>query len=98
SDTLPKVDLIFCKDCLQHLSYKNVQAALDNFKKSGSKYLLVTSYPKTLKNYDIYDGDYHPLNLFRKPFHMTRPLLKIREKSKVPGVEKDKTMYLFPLT
>ncbi|MDR3129227.1 MAG: class I SAM-dependent methyltransferase, partial [Tannerellaceae bacterium] len=98
SDTLPKVDLIFCKDCLQHLSYKNVQAALDNFKKSGSKYLLVSSYPKTLRNHDIYDGDFRSLNLFKKPFHMTRPLLKIREKSKVPGVGSDKVMYLFSLS
>ena len=45
TDRLPKVDLIFCKDCLQHLSNENVKKALSNFKKSGSKYLLVTSYP-----------------------------------------------------
>jgi len=38
-DALPKVDMIFCKDCLQHLSNENVFKALRNFKNSGSKYL-----------------------------------------------------------
>ena len=47
TDDLPKVDLIFCRDCLQHLSEKKVIKALNNFKKSDAKYLLVTNYPKT---------------------------------------------------
>jgi hypothetical protein len=67
-DILPKVDLIFCKDCLQHLSYTNIKDALNNFKKSNSKYLLVTSYPKTWRNHDIYDGDYRSLNLLKNHF------------------------------
>ena len=33
-DEIPQVDLIFCKDCLQHLSYESVKKALKNFKKS----------------------------------------------------------------
>jgi len=57
-DILPKVDMILCKDCLQHLSYENVKKSLMNFKQSGSKYLLVTTYPLTKKNWDILDGDY----------------------------------------
>ncbi|GHV61066.1 hypothetical protein FACS1894195_1000 [Bacteroidia bacterium] len=95
-DTLPKVDLIFCKDCLQHLSYKNVMAALNNFKNSGSKYVLVTSYPLTWRNYDIHNGDYHALNLQKKPFYLPNPILKIREKSR-GGFEPDTTMYLYEL-
>ena len=55
-DKLPAADLIFCKDCLQHLSYESVKKAIVNFKRSGAKYLLVTSYPLTLKNWDIGDG------------------------------------------
>jgi hypothetical protein len=96
-DSLPAVDLIFCKDCLQHLSDKKVKDALLNFKKSGSKYLLTTSYPKTWKNYDILDGDYRPLNLQKHPFDLPKPLLKIKEVSKACGVEPDKTMYLYNL-
>jgi hypothetical protein len=96
-DALPKVDLIFCKDCLQHLSYAKVHDALANCKRSGSKYLMVTSYPKTWRNYDILDGDYRPLNLRIRPFSLPRPILKVWEKSKVKDVEIDKTMYLYDL-
>jgi SAM-dependent methyltransferase len=93
-DTLPKVDLIFCRDCLQHLSYKKVAEALSNFKNSGSKYLLVTSYPKTWINYDINDGRYRALNLQKSPFRLPSPLLKIKE---VKYSEPDKTMLLYDL-
>ena len=97
TDTLPEVDLIFCKDCLQHLSYKKAKDTLNNFKRSGSKYLLVTSYPKTWRNHDIYDGDYRALNLLIKPFYLPKFILKIKEESNAVGVEVDKTMYLFNL-
>ncbi|MDR3217900.1 MAG: class I SAM-dependent methyltransferase [Dysgonamonadaceae bacterium] len=96
-DEIPQVDLIFCRDCLQHLSYKKVKEAINNFKRSGSNYLLVTSYPKTWRNYDIYDGDYRPLNLLKKPFYFPKPLLKIREGSKSMNIEIDKTMYLYKI-
>jgi hypothetical protein len=96
-DILPVVDLIFCRDCLQHLSYANVHRALRNFKNSGSKYLLVTSYPKTWINHDIEDGGCRPLNLRKAPFHLPKPLLKIRE-SRGFGAEIDKTMCLYKLS
>lgn len=96
---LPRVDLIFCKDLLQHLSYASVLNALHNFKKSGSKYLLVTSYPYTIRNYDIHDGDFRCLNLFIYPFNLKNPLDKIHEYTRyhIEGVEVDKTMYLIDL-
>lgn len=97
-DQLPKVDLIFCKDCLQHLCYENVALALNNFKKSGSKYLLVSSFPRTWRNHDIYDGDYRPLNVCKKPFNLPSPIYKFRELSIAEGVESDKYMYLYELS
>jgi len=96
-DKIPNVDLIFCKDCLQHLSYEKVRLALNNFKNSGFKYLLVTSYPKTWRNHDIHDGDYRPLNLFKSPFNLPKPITKIEEPSKISHGEPDKTMYLYEL-
>jgi SAM-dependent methyltransferase len=93
-DTLPKVDMIFCKDCLQHLSYESVHKALKNFVNSGSKYLFTTSYPLTLKNWDIHDGDYRPLNLLQAPFNLSEPLYKTQEYPR-SGVELDKYMYLW---
>jgi hypothetical protein len=96
-DDLPASDMIFCKDCLQHLSYENVFKALENFKRSNSKYLLVTSYPLTVSNWDICDGDYRPLNLRIKPFNLPAPIKRIREKPSESLVEKDKYMYLYKL-
>lgn len=98
TDTLPKVDMIFCKDCLQHLSHENVILAINNFKKSGSKYLFVSSFPRTWRNHDIYDGDYRPLNVRKKPFNLPKPIFKFREESIAEGVESDKYMYLFELS
>jgi SAM-dependent methyltransferase len=97
NDILPRVDMIFCKDCLQHLSDENTFKALRNFKKSGSKYLLTTSYPLTLSNWDILDGQYRPLNLKIKPYRFPAPLVKIHENSKGYQMEKDKYMYLYKL-
>jgi hypothetical protein len=94
-DDLPRVDLVFCKDCLQHLSESNARAALRNFKKNGAKYLLVTSYPLSLINWDILDGDYRPLNLQAGPFLLPVPLDYVQEKPDGPGVEPDKFMLLY---
>jgi hypothetical protein len=96
-DSLPKVDLIFCKDCLQHLSYENIKKAINNFRQSGSTYLLVTSYSKTWRNHDIYDGDYRPLNLLKKPFCFPKPIERIQEESELKVIEPDKNMYLYRL-
>jgi 2-polyprenyl-3-methyl-5-hydroxy-6-metoxy-1,4-benzoquinol methylase len=93
-DILPKVDMIFCKDCLQHLSHENVSKSLKNFANSGSKYLFTTSYPLTLKNWNIIDGDYRPLNLLKPPFNLPEPLYKIHENPH-GGNELDKNMYLW---
>jgi hypothetical protein len=46
ADNLPKVDLILCRDCLVHLSMANIRRALDNFRRSGSTWLLTTRLPR----------------------------------------------------
>lgn len=79
-DQLPSVDLIICRDCLQHLSYADMQEALANFKRSGAKYLLTTTYPdKLINNNDIRSGDFHTINLQAHPFNFPEPLIFFRE-------------------
>jgi hypothetical protein len=39
----PRVDLIFCKDMLNHLTYSDVRKALTNMKASGSIWLLASN-------------------------------------------------------
>lgn len=46
TDTPPDVDMWFCRDCLYHLSEKDIQQSIDNMKKSNIKYFLITSHTK----------------------------------------------------
>ena len=50
SDPLPRVDLVFCRDCLVHLSFENVQAALRNVCESGARLLVATTFPEHCSN------------------------------------------------
>jgi len=70
TDTLPRSDLILCRDCLVHLPLEPALDALRNFKKSGSKYVLTTTYPGLLKANKqlIITGNWRPLDLTLPPF------------------------------
>jgi hypothetical protein len=78
-DEIPTVDLILCRDCLIHLSLKYIADAIDNFKRSGSKYLLTTTYTLTPENKDILTGDCRFINLQAEPFRLPEPLELIVE-------------------
>jgi hypothetical protein len=78
-DPLPRVDLILCRDCLVHFSYENILATIANFIKSGSKYLLTTTFTQREKNKDIITGDWRPINLCKLPFCFGEPLRLINE-------------------
>jgi SAM-dependent methyltransferase len=68
NDNLPKVDLIFCKDCLVHLPFKDGIKAIENIKKSGSKYLMTTNYPLIEANEEINLGEWRRINLLLHPY------------------------------
>lgn len=97
SDSLPKVDLIFVRDCLGHLSNDNVSLALRNCQESGSKYLLATSFTKWDMNPDIQNGGWKCINLMIPPFQLN-PIYLINEDCKegYPHYN-DKCMILFQL-
>lgn len=78
-DELPKVDLVFCRDCLVHFSFADMFRALHNICSSGSKYLLTTTYTDRTVNYDIVTGQWCVRNLEAAPFMLPRPLRIINE-------------------
>lgn len=79
-DSLPQVDLIFCRDCLVHLTFADAQKVIENFRKSGSKYLLTTSFTRMDCNDDLdLTGIWRPLNLQLPPFNFPEPLKLINE-------------------
>jgi SAM-dependent methyltransferase len=98
SDPLPPADLILCRDCLVHLKNGQVGAALRNFRRSGSRYLLATTFTGDHPNHDIPLGGWRPLNLERNPFRLGPPLQLISERDCVEDVRyADKTLGLWTL-
>lgn len=96
-DNLPVHDLILCRDCLVHFSYEDIRKALRNLVKSGSKYLLTTTFPNH-RNYDIVTGNWRPLNLEQPPLALPKPILIINEDCKTRnGRYKDKSLALWDL-
>ena len=93
----PAVDLIICRDCLVHLSNRDALKALSNFKKSGSKYLLTTTFSARDRNPDLVSGrGWRPLNLQKPPFNFPAPLLLINENcTESGGIYSDKSLGLW---
>jgi len=96
--TLPQADVIICRDCLVHLSFANIRRALANMKRSGSTWLLTTSFPELEVNEDIADGDWRPLNFERPPFDLPMPERSIVENClESDGAFRDKSLCLWRL-
>ena len=84
-EKLPQVDLIISRDCLVHFSYADVSAAIKNFKESGSRYLLTTTFTSVDRNTDIETGGWRQLNFRASPFNFPEPLSLIEENGKNSG-------------
>jgi len=79
-DTIPKVDIILCRDCLAHLSFADITKAVRNFKKSRSTYLLASTFPKVKANItDIDSGNFRAVNLRAYPFNFPTPIMLFQE-------------------
>jgi SAM-dependent methyltransferase len=78
-DPLPKSDLIFCRDCLVHFSFHDIDKALRNVRRSGARYFITTTFPCHLENSDITTGKWRPINLQAAPFNLPEPLRLISE-------------------
>lgn len=79
-DPLPRTDAILCRDCLIHFSYRFIEKALDNFRRSGARWLLTTTYSGLPANRDILSGQWRPIDLELPPFSLPRPRHLILEK------------------
>jgi SAM-dependent methyltransferase len=79
ADPLPRCDAILCRDCLVHLSFANIAGAVDNFRRSGARWLITTTFPEWQHNRDCEDGDWRALNFERPPFSWGAPFGLINE-------------------
>lgn len=96
-DDLIKSDLVITRDCFVHLSNENIIKSIKNIQRSGSKYLLTTSFTKSCENIDIEDGSWREINLMVQPFNL-KPIYLINENCEVAyPFATDKCMLLFDL-
>ena len=99
ASNLPKVDMIFSRDCLVHLSNKDIKNAINNVKESGSSYFLSTTFTKRKKNKDIKTGFWRPINLQLEPFNFPEPIEIFNEGfSKRFGRHSDKSLGLWRIS
>jgi hypothetical protein len=84
-DDLPDADVLLCRDCMVHLSYANIRAALANIARSNIRYVLMTSFPGRGDNKDVADGDWRPLDFQAPPFSFPEPVLTIVEECEEEG-------------
>jgi hypothetical protein len=85
---LPEVDLIFCRDCLVHFSNRLVKRAVNNIKRSRSRYMLTTTFTEQPTNAGIVTGNWRPLNLCAPPFNFPPPIRIVNEGYSAPHEDK----------
>ena len=78
---LPRADVVFCRDCLVHLSNREIQLAVRSIKASGATYLLTTTFPDVAENIDTVTPYWRAINLQAPPFGFPPPLRVIRDYS-----------------
>ncbi|MEM7428199.1 MAG: class I SAM-dependent methyltransferase [Pseudomonadota bacterium] len=100
SDPLPQADLVICRDCLVHLSFQQIFEALRNFKASGSRYLLTTTFTNGTENSDLMLSKqfWRRLNLQLPPFSIPSPhCLVVEDCTEADGRYGDKSLGLWDL-
>jgi hypothetical protein len=96
NDPLPPADLIFCRDCLVHLSTHDILSAFKNISQSKATYLLTTTFTARAENRDIVTGQWRPLNLQAEPFSLPEPLHLLDEEcTEAEGIFRDKMLALW---
>jgi 2-polyprenyl-3-methyl-5-hydroxy-6-metoxy-1,4-benzoquinol methylase len=98
SDSLPACDAILCRDCLVHLSFANIVRAVENFRRSGARWLIATTFPDWQRNTDCEDGDWRALNFERAPFDWGAPIELLNENcTEAGGGWRDKSLGVWRL-
>ncbi len=96
SSDLPNADIMICRDCLIHLSYKDIKNFIKNFLNSEIPLLLLTNhknYNKKFKNKDIQTGDFRFIDIFREPFGFPEEVIYRFDDYVEPGTPKEMCLF-----
>ncbi|MBV8472026.1 MAG: class I SAM-dependent methyltransferase [Hyphomicrobiales bacterium] len=80
SDPLPPFDILFCKDCLQHLSNSDVQRVIENIVRSEVKYVMISNHWGVESNKNVPTGGFRFLDLTKPPFMLPEPAVKLNDR------------------
>lgn len=99
-DKLEKVDLIFCRDCIQHLSNYETKLFINNIIRSGSEYLLISSHNNESngnRDKEKYSSA-KALNLEKDPFNFPPPIEYLEEETFDKWIGYNKRMALWKIS
>ena len=95
---LPRADMVLCRDTLVHYSLSGAKTVLRNLQRTGSRYLLATTFPGRGANNDIPLGGWRPLDMEAPPFSLLPPLHLIVENcTEMGGRYADKSLGVWAL-
>tara|TARA_B110000503_G_scaffold57915_1_gene92701 strand:- start:1467 stop:2081 length:615 start_codon:yes stop_codon:yes gene_type:complete len=73
TDSLPEVDLLFCRDCLLHLSFDDIDRAFKNIIDSNIKYILMSTWFESATNErDIDTGKWRYIDFTKSPYNFSK--------------------------
>jgi SAM-dependent methyltransferase len=74
-DPLPAADFVLCRDCWIHLSYRDIDAMLANFRKTGAVWLMTSHSPSVSENRDqLTHHHWRHVNMRLPPFNFPEPI------------------------
>lgn len=97
-------DLIICRDVFVHLKFEDIQKVLKKIAKSGSKFLLLTTFTGDRQNLDIPQINtvtWRTLSFHREPFCFPEPVMIINEgctETDSTGGYSDKSLALYKVS
>jgi len=101
TDELPKADIILCRSLFPLLFNVDIMRTINNFKKTGARYLITSHYPQKRTNAELPAEIrtliwVRPINLELPPFNFPEPLVILYEGEAGP-IAFDKSLALWRL-
>lgn len=78
-DELPAADFMLSRDLFVHLSFSDIEKAIDNVCRSPVRYLACTTFPDLDHNQDKLTGNHRKLNMSTAPLDFGEPLLLVAD-------------------
>jgi hypothetical protein len=89
-NSLPYAEMVFCRDCLVHLSFREIHLALENIKASTPRFVAMTTFPEHRQNIDTVTPYWRALNMQLPPFKFPEPIELVKDFSELQKNDRGK--------